>query len=310
VEIAGVADPDPSSREFVAAKAPGVRQYTGYRELIAAGSLDAVVIAVPSQLHRDAAGRAFAAGLAVYLEKPLAASMEDGEAIVEAARRSGVVCQIGFSMRFNALYRDLRDRVRRGEIGEVLAIRTSWTARWPGDATWRIDPATGGGALLELASHHVDFLRHLFDAEVEVLAASAWSNRGPDEAGMLLLRLSNGLHAQLLCGYGTVEEDRIEVYGSDGKLVLDRYNSLMVERIPAAASGGITTSIRRAVREIAHLSYGLEKRRAPGEEPSFAAAMSAFLDAVRHGRPATPSLDDGLAALRVVDAARAKAQRR
>ena len=307
VRVMAIADPDATARESVARMAPGARVVADAGELLALPDLDAVVIALPTPLHREAALAAFARGLHVYLEKPIAATPDDAEAIVDAWRRAGTVGVIGFNCRFNKLYLDLRAALVAGTIGAVVAVRSALTARWPGDATWRLSPSSGGGALLELASHHVDLCRFLFDAEVVSARALTWSNRGADEAAMLQLTLARGPRVQMLCCYGTVEEDRFEVYGTRGKLVVNRYDSLVLERVPEVAGGGLVSAARHLMREVGAIRYGLEKRSAPGEEPSYRDAMLSFLGGVRSGRQPQPSLDDGLRALAAITMARASA---
>ena len=305
--MVAIADTDPGAQAFAATSAPEATWYSSVDAMLAKSEIDAVVVAVPPSCHRTVATEAFERGLHVYLEKPIAASLDDGEAIVAAWRRAGTVARIGFNCRFNLLYREMQAGIASGSIGSPVAVRSSLTAGWPNDAAWRPNPSRGGGALLELASHHVDLLRFLFNTEIAHVSATTWSNREDDEAAMLQCSLTNGVHAQTLVCYGTVEEDRFEVYGSEGKLVIDRYNSLVVEQVPLRATGGIAASLQRTRRELGALPYGLAKRRAPGQEPSFAASLSAFVTSAVEGRSGTPSLDDGLASLRVIDGARRKA---
>ena len=304
MHVVAIADPDPSARDYCAQHAPSTKCFSDYGELLNHAALDAVVIALPTLVHRDAATLAFERGLHVYLEKPVASTIADAEAILASWRRAGTVGAIGFNCRFNTLYRELQRVIAAGEIGTPVAVRAAWTANWPTAATWRLSPATGGGALLELASHQVDLCRFLLSTEISAIAATRWSNREVDEAAMLQLTLASGVRAQLFVSYGTVEEDRWEVYGDKGKLVVDRYNSLLVERVPLSASGGLGNVVRRVINEVSHLSYGLKKHRAPGREPSYAQALCAFVHAVRSGQQASPSLDDGFASLRAIDLAR------
>jgi predicted dehydrogenase len=304
VSVVAIADPDRAAQSFVAEHAPRAKYFASADDMLTTAELDAVVIAVPPPLHLPVAQAAFARKLHAYVEKPIAPSIDDGEAIISAWREAGTVAQIGFNCRFNDLYRQMKSAIASGAIGDPIATRSALTAHWPAQAPWRVSPSHGGGAMLELSSHHIDLLRFLFDAEIQDTSATTWSNRGDDEAAMLQCTMTNGVHSQILVCYGTVEEDRFEVYGSDGKLVIDRYNSLVVETVPARAGGGIATSLRRTSRELAALPYGLAKRRAPGQEPSFSASLSAFVSCVAEGRAASPSLDDGLASLRVIDAAR------
>jgi predicted dehydrogenase len=309
VQVTGIAEPDPASRSLAATLAPGATICADVESLLALPALHAVVIAIPTPSHHDAAVAALARGLHVYLEKPIAPTLAEGESIVAAWRRAGTVGVIGFNLRFNRLYREMRDAIRAGAIGTPISVRSSFTACWPGEAAWRIDSAQGGGALLELASHHVDLCRFLFDAEIVAVDARRWSNRGPDEAAMLHLSLGNGVRVQTHVGYGTVEEDRFEVYGSEGKLVVDRYNALALERVPLHAGGGLATSVHRLVREVRAIGYGLEKRRTPAQEPSYTSSLRAFVEAARTGRQGRPDFHDGLQSLRAIDAARASAAR-
>lgn len=307
VQVAAIADSDPASREHAAREAPDARVLSDPHELLAMPALDAVVIALPTLAHRDAAVAAFERGLHVYQEKPLAATLSDGEAMVDAWRRAGTVGRIGFNLRFNRLYREMRDALAAGDVGTPITLRTSYMANWPSAASWRISPSAGGGALLELASHHVDLCRFLFTTEIASVHAVIWSNRGSDEAAMLQLELENGVRVQMQMGYGTIEEDRVEVYGASGKLVVDRYDSLALERVPMHATGGLATAVRRLVREGRAIGYGLAKRRLPGQEPSFTASLTAFVDAARSGVQSGPDLNDGLASLKVIEAARQSA---
>lgn len=304
VRVVSVADADKNARDWAASIVPSAKVYADFRELLRDGGADAVIVALPTPLHKDAAVQAFNGGLHVYLEKPIAASTIEAREIIDAWRKTSLTGAIGFNCRSNALYRELKQAVEGREAGTPVAVRTALTACWPSAATWRLNPDSGGGALLELASHHVDLLRFIFGSEIATVSATTWSNGRDDEAAMLQLRLSSGVVAQTLVSYGTAEEDRVEVYASNGKLVVDRYDSLVVERKPARSAGGIQSAVRRMREEIGGISYGLEKRKSPGQEPSFGRSLLSFLDAVRARRGASPDLVDGYRALEVIDAAR------
>lgn len=308
--LVAVADSDPAAREYASRSAPGAEVFAGVHDLLSAVKPDAVVIALPTAMHRDAAIASLRSGAHIYLEKPIAGSVADARAIHDAWISTGSVARMGFNARFGRLYRQMRDGIQRGMIGKPVAVRTAFIARFPAEATWRVSPSAHGGALLELASHHVDLLRFIFGREVESVSAQSWSNRGDDESAMVQLRLAGGLHAQILVSYGSVEEDRFEVYGTEGKLTVDRYDSLVAQRTGPYARGGLASAAERMRSEVGALRYGLEKRRAPGEEPSFGASIGDFIDAVRSGRQSTPDLTDGMRAIEVIDAARRAAVER
>ena len=307
IELVGIAEADDERRRSLVREAPGVEVSADVAGLLRSVEPQAVVIALPTLAHREAALAAFGVGAHVFLEKPIAAKREDACAIVRAWRESGRIGMIGFNCRRNHLYLQLRRAIARGDIGKPVAARTAYTAKWPADTTWRLAAETGGGAFLELASHHVDLLRFIFDAEVRTVIATSWSNRGDDVAGMLQMELSSGVVAHTMVSYGTVEEDRFEVYGSNGKLTVDRYDSLVVNGRGTDAVGGMTSARRHLTGELRGFRYGIRKRRAPGEEPSYGETISAFTEAVLEPKAVAPDIDDGLRALEVIDAARRSA---
>lgn len=310
VRIVALAETQAAGRDWAAIQIPDATAYSDYRTLLDEAEFDAVVIALPTLLHADAAVRAFARGAHVYLEKPLAASLDEADSVVAAWKRAGTTGRIGFNSRFNRLYTDLRAALRRGEIGAPLAVRTAFTAPWPLDPGWHTSVEQGGGALLELASHHIDLIRWICDTEIVSVHASAWPVRTDDEAAALLLELASGARAQIFVAHGTLQEDRVEVYGEGGKLVVNRYDSLCVQRVPLRAAGGLQTAVRRLLAELRGIPYAIAKRRHGGHEPSYSASLSAFVDAVRTGRGGKPDLQDGRVAQQVLGAARESALRR
>jgi predicted dehydrogenase len=100
----------------------------------------------------------------------------------------------------------------------------------------------------------------------------------------------------------------MEVYGDAGKLVVDRYGGLSVERRSVSATGPVRRTFA-AIAQWREFRYLLQRRRSPWREPSFEVALSQFLDAVRRGTPTSPDLNDGLQSLRVIEAAELSAQR-
>ena len=118
--------------------------------------MDAVDICLPTPLHRTAAELAFDDKKAVFLEKPLALTVEDGEAIVRAAERGGRPFMVGLVLRFWPEYVELHRRVTSGELGRPLSLaasRLSPPADW---AEWFADAAQSGGAAVDLMVHDFD----------------------------------------------------------------------------------------------------------------------------------------------------------
>ncbi len=308
VQVAAVADVDPANQDRVARLVPTAKRFHDYRDLLRNSATDAVVICLPPALHAEAARAALAAGKHVYLEKPLATTWREGRPVVEFWRATGLVGMIGFNFRFNPLYRSAREYLIRGALGPLVAARTVFAAPVRALPPWKERRDAGGGALLELGSHHLDLLPHLFEQEVVEVSAQVRSVRSQDDTAALAMRLGDGILVQSLFSIAAADEDRLEVYGQRGVLSLNRYLSLHVDvRGPTLRMA----TLRRGLRAAGALA------RAPGRlrclvsadyEPSYAAALGMFVDAVRSGRPARPDLEDGLGSLRIVEAAEESAR--
>jgi len=195
VEIAAVCDVDSEHLENSAAeieKLQGARPkgFKDYRELIDVPGLEAVIIATPPQWHALPFIAACAKGLDIYCEKPLAYDIREGRAMVDAARASGRVIQIGFQRRQSEAFRQAGEFVRDGKAGEIVQVdvRIHYRAGmrdakpqeppasldwdlWCGPApklpyspnighfAWRLEQAYGNGHLVDWGIHLIDATR-------------------------------------------------------------------------------------------------------------------------------------------------------
>lgn len=111
-----------------------------YKDVLADDSIDAVVIATPEHLHHRMTLDALAAGKHIYVEKPLAHTIEEGEEILAAAKKSNKVVQVGTQNRSNSLYHMAKDMVDQGLIGEIHYVRAFWYRNsLPDNPAWRYD---------------------------------------------------------------------------------------------------------------------------------------------------------------------------
>ena len=102
------------------------KTYEDYRQLLADPSIDAVVISTPEHLHYPMFLAAIKAGKNIYVEKPLAHTIEQGEEMLRAAEKSGKVIQVGTQNRSNSLYQKAKEMVEQGMIGDVHYVRAFW----------------------------------------------------------------------------------------------------------------------------------------------------------------------------------------
>ena len=303
VEIVGLCDASPSTMATCASLAPNAKRYASVDALLDSHSVEAVVISLPSHLHTDAAIAAFRRGAHVYLEKPVASRMDDGRRIVEAWRNSNRIGMIGQNFRFNPLAKKMKETVASGYIGEVRSIDTKYSTPRPALESWRRSRETGGGALLDLAVHHIDFARFALASEIASVSARIESRESDHDSGAISLKFENGATATIDVAFGDSFQDRIEVRGDKGTLWIDRTHSVDVGRAAAAERIGLASIIRAHLPTPGRIRYWALRRQSPFHEPSYAIALSAFVQAATSGAHPSPDLDDGLAALAAVDAA-------
>ena len=152
-----------------------------FRELDAflTGPLDAVVIASPNHLHARHARAALARGLHVLLEKPMALTVEDATAILEAAERSGTVLAVGHEIRTFAWAEEAQRRIADGTLGPVRHLDLAlWRRPYrAGAGGWKADPAKVGSSILEEPIHYLDLARAWL-GPADALQAFATSRAG------------------------------------------------------------------------------------------------------------------------------------
>lgn len=300
---------------------------TDWREVVERDDIDIVDICTPGHLHTEIALAALAAGKHVLVEKPLANSVEDAEAMTDAARRAaehGIVSMVGFNYRRVPALALARSLVEAGRLGTIHQVRASYLQDWlvASDApmSWRLRRETAGsGALGDLASHAIDQLQFLLgEAASEVSARShTFVPRRPGPNGLEDVTVDDAVWATLTFAsgaMGSVEVSRVatgrknaltvELFGSAGALRFDleEINELwFLDATDPIEEQGFR---RILVTEPEHpyLDAWWPQGHVLGWEHSFVHEVRDLLLAIEAGGPASPSFEDGLAVQRVLDA--------
>ena len=146
LDVVAVYDPDPTEAAGAAARF-GCEAVPSYETLLARDDLDAVSLCSPNAVHRAQAEAAFAAGLDVFVEKPIANTVADGRAMVEAAEAAGRTLMVGHNMRFGAAMRWGREMIAAGRLGEVVSVEVP-KAACPSAVKTSVVTVTGRGDTL------------------------------------------------------------------------------------------------------------------------------------------------------------------
>jgi myo-inositol 2-dehydrogenase / D-chiro-inositol 1-dehydrogenase len=256
--VAAVCDLNVAVAEETAAAAGGAAVYSDVGEMLAAERLDAVFVCTPPGAHLAAAAAAFERGLPVYLEKPLARTAADGEAIVAAWRKSGVVCAVGYQWRSI----EVMDRIRAelgGDPPGLLVSRGIGPAQRGRTSSWFEDARASGGVLFELASHYIDLQRSVAGPVVEVqassaaglLATAAAGAPGLDDAVGVVMRFAGGGLGIVALGWTNAQDPPVyslDVMAADVALRLDMARPVRVHGRSRGAEVDATAAVdaRRA----------------------------------------------------------------
>lgn len=129
--------------------------------------IDALVITTPNKFHESVAVDAMEQGIDVFIEKPLAHSLESAEQIAEVADDTEQICMVGFQSRFLNVCNILKSYIEEGRLGEITHIEAKYTRRRgvPGRGTWYTsDEIAGGGAVIDIGIHVFDLLFYFLDS--------------------------------------------------------------------------------------------------------------------------------------------------
>ena len=199
--------------------------HTDIESFLADPALDAVIIASPDKLHLPHALACARAGKHIFLEKPMATSLEDARAIESACRENKVMLMMGYHLRFHAGHQKLARLIAEGAIGEPLSVRISWTMQAPpGD--WRAQSFLGRWwSLGALGTHSIDLAQYLLGescgkiTSVKGKLVSAQSSNGSvghDVTSAVALRFASGATADIISSVAFRAPRVVEIIGSKG----------------------------------------------------------------------------------------------
>jgi 1,5-anhydro-D-fructose reductase (1,5-anhydro-D-mannitol-forming) len=233
---------------------PWIECTTGLEELLGRADVDAVYISTPVHTHAALSIAAAQAGKHVLCEKPMALSVAECEAMIEAADSSGVVLQVGYMMRFHPAHRLIKRRIAEGDLGALRFAHLERTAfidfrspDMPDHRKWFIRPeAGGGGVLMDLGSHLIDLLLYLVGEEPEscTLQMRRDPALGVETDALAGFRFRGGLLATVFASWQVpLHDNLLQVYGDEASLVARRtlgpYTDGTVERFTPAGAESI-----------------------------------------------------------------------
>jgi predicted dehydrogenase len=203
----------------------GCKPTSRLEEVLADPTIDALLIATPHKTHRQLVEAAARAGKHVFIEKPLAMSVEDARASVQAALHAGVVLQVGFQRRRLPAHREMKRLIDEGAMGDIVSLEANHSLpnRIP-DNAWRWDEEESPlGSMTSLGIHQIENFHYLAGPISRVGAVSRHGRSvSIDEATALVFEFASGAVGTLVSSFFTPWRISLALHGTMGAAFADR----------------------------------------------------------------------------------------
>lgn len=270
--------------------------YLSYEDAISDKDVDAVVVVSPTVYHKEIVVAAAQAGKHILCEKPMAMNVAECEAMIHAAEENRVKLQIGFMRRYDAGFVDAKERIDRGDIGDIVLVK-SLTHGPSVPQRWQYDIDKSNGPLAEVNSHDIDTLRWFTGSEFSEVYAIAGNYRCPEARdefpdfydnvvmnASFANRMQGVIDGAVSVKYGY--DARVEVLGTRGILFVGQLNQNSV--VTCSKANGMVTPIIASWRNLFEDAYLRED--------------TDFVECIRQDREPAVTGFDGMMAVKVVNA--------
>lgn len=309
-EMVAVCDVNPEIAKQAADKFDITQTYVDYRELLADKDIDAVSVATPNRYHMQPTVDALTAGKHVICEKPLGTNADECREMCRAAKNSGKILQVGLQSRFSGPIRFMKDYIDAGNMGHIYFARTQ-ALRRRGVPAWGVfidKEKQGGGPLIDIGVHALDFTLHLMGYPKPVCASGkTWDTLGKNP--------------DLFNYWGTYDRDKFTVedfavamikFADDSVVSLESSFMANLEGDPFqtqffGTKAGATVkpygddSIK-IYTEVDKQLFDLKPANVPHVDSAHTAEIQAFVDAILNDKPSPVPGENGLILNAIFDA--------
>jgi D-xylose 1-dehydrogenase (NADP+, D-xylono-1,5-lactone-forming) len=223
-ELTAVASRDLNRAKAYADERKIPRAFASYEALLADPDVDVIYNPLPNSLHAQWTIKAAEAGKHVLCEKPLANTVEEVDAMTEAAEKAGIVLMEAFMYRHHPQTIRVKELVESGAIGKLQLIRGSFTFSISDEGDVRLNASLGGGSIWDVGCYPISYARLI--AGVEPIEVFGWQTKGQgsgvDETFIGEMRFPNNVYAQFDSGFRTPQRTHIELVGDKGSITLKK----------------------------------------------------------------------------------------
>ena len=296
--LAAVASRSQATADAYAKENKIEKAYGSYDALLADPEIDVIYNPLPNHMHAEWTIKAGEAGKHVLVEKPIALTVAEVEAMDAAAQKHRRVVAEAFMYRHHPQTIKIVDLVSGGKLGKVKLVRGTFTFQLSREGDIRFDPAMGGGALWDIGCYPLSFARAVLGAEpLEVFGWQVTGGTGIDETFVAQMRFPGEVYAQFNCSFAIPFIATAEVFGNEGRLTVPRpFQPGVKEHILLTHSNGATDTITiegqplysGEVEDMADaVLLGTAPRVSLTDSRANVAVILALLESARTGKPVT-----------------------
>lgn len=252
------------------------RTFGSYEEMLADPDVDVIYNPLPNNMHAEWTIKAAKAGKHVLCEKPLANTVEEVDAMTDAAKKAGVILMEAFMYRHHPQTLRVKEMINNGAVGKLQVVRGSFMFKIGSEEDVRLNASLGGGSIWDVGCYPISYTRLIVGEEpVEVFGYGMFGSASKvDEIFTGQMKFANGVFAQFDCGFRSPVRVRFEMIGDKGNLtVLAPFTPRLNEKI---------------------ILYNGEKEEVfttPGED-LYLGEVENMADAILNGSPIRMSLQD------------------
>jgi predicted dehydrogenase len=252
--------------------------------------VDLAIVALPNDLHSSVACDLLSNGIHVLCEKPMARTIPECQAMLEAAKRGRAQLCIGHNRRFRNNVRLAKRLMEKGILGQVINVEAEEgsTADWPRSPAY-FDPAkAGGGALIDVGIHSVDLIRWLIGEFREIEYQGNGTATAVESEAQLQFQMDGGAKGKLLASRVRNLQQHIRITGSGGYLDIGLWSDNL----------RIRNNKGKAFQKLPYLDAYVSRR--PPQDASFVLQLNNLVNAIRGGEEVLVDGVEGMAAVEVV----------
>jgi xylose dehydrogenase (NAD/NADP) len=197
------------------------RAHGSYQAMLEDPQIDVVYISLPNHLHAEWSIKALHHGKHVLCEKPLALTVQEVDAMAQAAADSGKILAEAFMYRHHAQTLRVQEMVQDGAVGNLQLVNGAFTFTIHRSGDIRLIPEAGGGSVWDVGCYPISYARMLAASQLaDVFGWQVLGESGVDESFQGMLRFENGVRADFDCGFRSETRSWIEIVGDEGSLTI------------------------------------------------------------------------------------------